>query len=182
MRRPEGSSGFQCVQWKVLTPANISWCFLSVWMADAASALAPIVTAFHLNVNTIITAGDATAGISPPVRLLRVSVRLCQPLPLSSVLFNSYHYAPTEWNPFETSFSSSLAPLVLFKPWHSRSFSLWLRKPPPSRSLPFTAESSSQFLTFGSLLVKINGCWKVTVHVITAKHCSLQFWRLRSEI
>lgn len=56
---------------------------------------APIVQHFYANVNTIITAGEATAGVSPPVRLPFEPLLLAFPL----VLFNSYHYASAKWNP-----------------------------------------------------------------------------------
>lgn len=76
---------------------------------------APIVRAFHLSVNTIITAGDATAGVS---LCLSVSYRLsvfpaspCSSLSTSSfsfpsVLFNSYHYVSAKWNPLFLAFTS----------------------------------------------------------------------------
>lgn len=78
---------------------------------------APIVRAFCLNVNTIITAGDATAGVSLPVCFLSsvfpcLSAFLCLsafaafPPP---VLFNSYHYVcqmESTWNQLFLPFAS----------------------------------------------------------------------------
>lgn len=70
---------------------------------------APIVRAFHLNVNTIITAGDATAGVSLGLsvsipcmsvcRCVRASLSGPPPAFLPSVVFNCYHYVSAKWNP-----------------------------------------------------------------------------------
>lgn len=71
---------------------------------------APIVRAFHLNVNTIITAGDATAGVSlglsVSIPCMSVCLSVCPcpsislpPAFLPSVVFNCYHYVSAKWNP-----------------------------------------------------------------------------------
>lgn len=89
--RCHGSSGFQCVLWKVLTLANISWCGLfflfAYWLLPQP---APIVRAFYLNVNTIITAGDATAGVYLCLSVLS-PLSFCVFVLLSEPLLLSFH-------------------------------------------------------------------------------------------
>lgn len=116
----QGSSGFQRVLWKVLTLANISWCVLFLFAYWVLPQPAPIVRAFYLNVNTIITAGDATAGVSLPVCFVSsVFQCLCVslwafPAFLPPVLFNSYHYVSAKWNPFGINFFYPLQMSLFF--------------------------------------------------------------------
>lgn len=118
----------QCVPWKVLTVDNSSLRVLWIRLAGAGSAIDSIVCSFCLNVNTLITAGDATAGVSlfaPPRLSSRVSSSLSCFfffLPPQFCLIaiitcpqNGIHLKPTSSGLYKHLFSSSLDIRPLFQ-------------------------------------------------------------------
>lgn len=158
---------------------------------------APIVRAFNLNVNTIITAGDATAGVSLPVCLVS-SVCLCaslsaSPAFLPSVLFNSYHYVSAKWNPFAIHLFYSLQASLFFRldilplsPSHS-DCNGWNRESSLLLSCLFSYCLQPKpwqccfWLAWGKWTLWHFTPWIVAAHGFSSKHCSLLPWQLMTK-
>ncbi len=117
----KGSSGFQCVLWKVLTLANISWCVLFICILGAASAgsycQSFLFECQHYYYSRWCNSRCLSACLS---RILCLSFCVfCASLSVSpaflpSVLFNSYHYVSAKWNPLGIHFFYPLQASLFF--------------------------------------------------------------------
>lgn len=109
----KGSSGFQCVLWKVLTLANISWCVLFICILGAASASSYcqsfLFECQHYYYSRWCNSRCLSACLSRICLSPRAALSLsASPAFLPSVLFNSYHYVSAKWNPLFLPFCKHL--------------------------------------------------------------------------
>lgn len=198
----KGSSGFQRVyekSWRQLIFPDVFLLF-AYWVLPQP---APIVRALRLNVNTIITAGDAPVGVSRPGRLacparLAASRHISAPRSapaalLRSVLFNSCHYVPAKWNPlFPPFLSISIFLGSPFYPaptthsdcngWNRESSLLLLSCLSVAIVYSQNLDSGPSDSLGGKWTLWHFTRWKVAAHGITCKHCSLLPWQRRTKI
>lgn len=161
---------------------------------------APIVRAFYLNVNAIITAGDATAGVSLPVCLVPsvcLSVCLCPSLLLSQPLLLSFpQLCLTAIIMCLPNGIHSVAGISIFLgltfyhsfPTHSDcngrngESSLLLSCLSIHIVYSRSPDSVGFWLALGKWTLWHFTPWNVAAHGITCKHCSLLPWQLMTEI